>query len=388
MARGRFRPSSRAAFPREPTPLGAALAERPAPAFDLTVSNPTRVSLGESAWCEAGPDRTYRPSSLGDAGAREAVARYYRARGATVDPGRIVLSASSSEAYGWLLQLLCDPGDAVLAPEPSYPLIPLLARLAGVRVIPYPLRRDEAWRVDLSAVARLVADEPTVRAMIAVHPANPTGAMLRREDAEALPAILGPRPLIVDEVFLDYATAPDRHPTFAGTRAPGFVLSGLSKVALLPQLKVGWTVINGPAGFVEEARAHLEIVADSYLSVTATGAERVGPVLERIAPVQRALRGRLAHNLAALDEALAATGAETPLRRLPRDGGWYAMVDVPRTRSDEAWVIHTLDEVGVLVQPGYFYDVAEEGVLVVSLLPEPSRFEEAIRRAAPLWAAC
>jgi len=326
--------------------------------------------------------------------AREAVARYYARRGRAVDPERILLTASSSEAYAWLFKLLGDPGDAVLAPEPSYPLFPFLAGLEAVRLVPYPLRRDEDWRIDLGALERQLDEEPKARAILLVHPGNPTGSLARGDDAIGLAAICRERELalVVDEVFVDYL-APDpprtRRGTFVGFgREQGIlvaVLSGLSKVALLPQAKLGWMVVEGAGA--DEALARLELVADSYLSVS-TAVQLAAPaILDEVDALQDQLRARLAENLAILDAAIAEVGPACPVRRLRRDGGWYAMLAVPRTRDDDGWIAHLIDSEGIIVHPGYFFDADEDGLMVVSLLLAPEVFGPAIRRAVARFAA-
>jgi alanine-synthesizing transaminase len=374
--------SRRTAF-ASPTALSAWLRARPKPSVDLSESNPTRCGFLQPEAVALLGDRGgvgYAPDPRGDRGAREAVARYYRRRAVEVDPDCVVLTTSSSEAYGWLFKLLCDPGDAVLAPTPSYPLFPLLARLEGVDLQPYRLAPEEGFRIDRGDLLRAV--DARSRAVLAVSPANPTGHYLHDEDAAYLETLADERDLsiVVDEVFHDFYLGP--HPASIARR-PGertFVISGLSKVALLPQLKLGWIVARSRA-----ALARLELVADGYLSVS-TAVQRAAPtILDGVDALQEAVRSRLGENLAALDAAIAHQGASCPVRRLPVAGGWYALVEVPRTRSDEAWVrrLVELDDIGV--QPGYFYDLDADGVMVVSLLLTPEVFLDAIGRALARW---
>lgn len=350
----------------------AAEARRRGPILDLTESNPTRAGLapGSEMLGELSHPRaaTYEPLALGHEDAREAICAYYRDRGATVDRGRIVLSASTSEAYAWLFKLLCDRDDAVLVPQPSYPLFDYLATLEDVRLVPYPLMREENFRIDLQALERSI-DERT-RAILLVHPNNPTGTLVRPEEADALERIATEHglALIVDEVFGDYA---ERAFTFAGRgRAVTFVLSGLSKVVAMPQVKLGWIVAEGPG--LDDAFSRLELIADTYLSVGTPIQRALPSILENRAPVQAAIRARVAENLRALDQALVATPS---VRRLPLDGGWSVVLEVPRTRED--WAETLVRDVGVLVHPGYFFDFEREGVLVISLLPEPTTFARA-----------
>src|SRR5262249_38483646 len=288
--------------------------------------------------------------------ARAAVARYYAERGLAVEAERVVLSASTSEAYAWLFKLLTDRGSAVLVPAPSYPLLDLLAELEDVRLVRYPLLRQERWRIDVEAVERAVNSE--VRALVVVHPNNPTGSFLRRDDAEALVRVAAERglALIVDEVFGDYAhgaLAPDRLPSFVEIKgALTFVLSGLSKVALLPQLKLAWIAASGPDASVAEAMRRLEIIADTYLSVATPLQHALGELLGARARLQGSVRRRVEQSLRALDEAVAARGAGLVMR-LPVDGGWYAMLELPKTHSEDEWVELFVRSVGVTVHPGY-----------------------------------
>lgn len=372
----------------------AALRDAGRPLVDLGEGNPTRVGLrsiegAAAALADPRADR-YAPEALGLAAAREAVAGYYADLGVAVDPGRIVLAASTSELYGWLFKVLCEPGDEVLVPRPSYPLLDWLAALEGVSLATYPTRRDEGHRLDPHEVDRHLGER--TRAVLVVHPNNPTGRYVREDDAAALASVARARDvaLIVDEVFVDWAAPeadPRRRRTFAGDDvALTLTLSGLSKVCCLPQLKLAWLVVGGQE---REARAlveRLELIADSYLSVATPVQVALPALLASREAVHAELGARLRANLAALDRAIAAAGAEAPVRRMRLEGGWYAVLEVPRTRSDEAWVIALAEDEGVIVQPGYFFD-AEEGLLVVSLLPEEATFEPAIRRVVARLAA-
>ncbi|MBI2395209.1 MAG: pyridoxal phosphate-dependent aminotransferase [Deltaproteobacteria bacterium] len=381
--------SDRTRFRLEHNLLARAVADARRPLVDLTESNPTRCGLspgGEMLGELAHPrGARYEPVAIGMPEARGAVAAYYESRGVQVDPERVVLSASTSEAYGWLFKLLCDRDDAVLVPQPSYPLFEYLATLEDVRLAPYPLLREERFRVDLAALERAI-DERT-RAILVVHPNNPTGTFARFDEAEALEHLARRNglALIVDEVFGDYAWGAlpgDRLPTFAGrANALTFVLSGLSKVVGLPQLKLGWIVANGPGTALEAAFSRLEVIADTYLSVATPIQLALRAILDNRAGVQGQIRARVADNLAALDRALA---DHPSVRRLPSDGGWSAILEVPRTRADEAWAELLVREEGVIVHPGWFFELDREGYLVVSLLPEafPSVIGPVIARLA------
>lgn len=356
---------------------------------DFTESNPTRCGIIDTTPLVArlGEPRgaLYAPLPLGDPAARAAVSRYYQERGLDVDPAAVVLTASTSEAYGWLLKLLAERGDDVLVPVPSYPLLEYLACLEDVTLTPYPLLREEGWRIDLGALSRAAGERS--RAVVLVHPNNPTGSFVRRDDAAALEELARERglALIVDEVFGDYAhgeLAPDRLPSFAGRKqALTFVLSGLSKVMALPQLKLGWIAVSGPPDLVSAAMARLEVIADTYLSVATPVQLALPEILGARAPVQRAILERVQANLAALDAAIAARApVQRAVRRLPVDGGWYATLELPRVYDEDGWVELLVRDEGVIVHPGYFFDMPRDGFLVLGLLLDPVVFQEAAVR--------
>ncbi|HET6440370.1 MAG TPA: pyridoxal phosphate-dependent aminotransferase [Anaeromyxobacter sp.] len=350
--------------------------------LDLTESNPTRAGLSwpperlKSALAQSAV-AGYDPEPRGSPGARRAVARYLsESRGTQVDPGRILLTASTSEAYGLLLKLLCDPGDDVLVPAPAYPLLDVLAGLEAVALRRYPLRYDGSWHLDAAALARAVG--PRSRAVLAVSPANPVGAVLARAELEALEALCAERglALIVDEVFADTAPA-DSVSALAARHCLAFHLSGLSKVCGLPQLKVGWLAAAGPEALVGPALARLEVAADAYLSVSGPSQLALESLLPERELFLAPLRRRLSVNRSAL--AAAAVGASfTPLRG---QGGWSAVLRVGETLDEEAVCLDLLDE-GVVVQPGFFFDFERSGYLVVSLLTPPADFTQGIGRLA------
>ena len=354
--------------------------------IDLTESNPTRAGLADTEALVAllGDPRgaTYAPIALGHATARAAVAAYYADRGLDLPLDRVALSASTSEAYGWLFKLLTERGDKVLVPAPSYPLFAFLAALEDVELVPYPLMREAGFRIDLHALSAAI-DEDT-KAILLVHPNNPTGSFVRRDEAAALEeiALRHGLSIIADEVFGDYAfpgLPSDRLPSFVGPRrALTFVLSGLSKVVALPQVKLGWIGVLGPDDVAGEAMRRIEVIADTYLSVGTPVQLALPEILAARGPIQAAIRARTASNLAALDAALAAMGADASTRRLPVEGGWYAILEIPRTRDEDAWVQLFVREEGIIVHPGYFFDLPDEGFLVVSLLPDEAAFRAAI----------
>jgi len=350
------------------------------PVLDLTESNPTHAALSyppEIASTFARPAiLRYEPAPAGSPEARAAVAAYYAARGAAVDAGRILLTASTSEAYAYLFKLLCDPGDRALVPRPSYPLFEFLAGMENVEVGQYPLVYHGEWSIDREELERAIT--PRTRAIVLVNPNNPTGSYLKRSELEFLQG-LG-LPLISDEVFSDYDFGPDptRVPTLAAVPETGlsFSMSGLSKVAGLPQMKLGWIVVNGPAHLRRQAMERLEWIADTYLSVSTPVQAAVGSLLEAGEAVQRQVRTRTAANLAALRAVLAGSTAGV----LAVEGGWYATVQMPRIRPEEDWALDLLARANVLVQPGFFYDFAAEPFLILSLLTAAEVFGEGIRR--------
>jgi aspartate/methionine/tyrosine aminotransferase len=360
-----------------------------APLLDLTEANPTRAGLG---WPEerlrAALTRPglagYRPDPLGDPAGRREVSAYLTARGCPAPPERILLTASTSEAYGLLLKLLCDPGDEILAPAPAYPLLDLLAGLESVSLRRYPLRYDGTWTIDLPALEAGIG--PRTRAVVMVSPSNPTGAVHSEEELARVDALCAGRglALLSDEVFAD--SAPALTPGVLGSprRSLAFHLSGLSKVCGLPQLKVGWLAASGPEPLLWQALERLEVIADAYLSLA-------GPsqaALQELLPAREAflgpLRRRLTENRAALLGPAAAGGALTPLRSA---GGWTAVLRVGETLDEEEFCLRLLEEDRVAVQPGFFYDFERPGYLVVSLLPPPEVFTEGVARIARRLAA-
>jgi alanine-synthesizing transaminase len=348
--------------------------------LDLTVSNPTRASLpgeGEAVLrALSGPSALdYDPAPFGLPSAREAVAELWASRGLAIDPARIALTASTSEAYGFLFKLLCDPGDAVLAPCPSYPLLEFLTRYEGVQQIPYRLRYDGAWHVDFESIA--AARTARTRAIVLVSPNNPTGSFLKRDELARL-AELG-LPIVSDEVFGAYPFASDARRPASALEAEGalvFALDGLSKFAALPQLKLSWITASGPPALVDAALERLELVCDAYLSPSTPVQQALPALLESSGTVRDAIRRRLVRNL----DVLARGVSGTALTLFTVEGGWYAVVRFPAVLAEEAWVLGLLEERDVLVQPGFFYDFDSEPVVVVSLLTEEQPFETGVRR--------
>ena len=424
--------------------------------LDLTVSNPTRVGLqydshailsafGSDTPTLAGktaarmghphPILDYDPQANGLLSAREAVAAYYREdHGVDLDPEQIVLTTSTSEGYSFVFRLLCNAGDELLVPKPSYPLFEFLADLQDVKLVPYPLIYDHGWQMDFHSLEKAVTAR--TRGVVVVHPNNPTGSYVKAVEVEQLNAFCRERGLavIVDEVFLDYGlgdahvgadplvrlvelsstvvTASEmsspqglkpisfaglsgtaeavplpkrasensfrQHASFAANRETlTFTLSGLSKIAALPQMKVAWVVTSGPEEQVAAAMARLEVIADTYLSMNAPVQWAMPTLLAQRKSIQQQLMARVQTNLAELDRQLAAQQA---CSRLEVEGGWYAVLRVPVTQSDEELAIELVREKQVLVHPGHFYDFPSDGYLVVSLIAPEKEFAKGVRR--------
>jgi alanine-synthesizing transaminase len=357
--------------------------------LDLTASNPTTCGFKypeqEILSALADPRALeYSPESKGLRSAREAVAEYYSGRpgfgicAGSVDPERIILTAGTSEAYSYIFRLLCEPGDEILFPAPSYPLLEYLATLNDVRLVPYPLFYDHGWHMDLAALRAALT--PRSRAVLVVHPNNPTGSFVMPKEATELHSICAEREMaiIADEVFLDYSAESKPHSTFAfDGPALAFTLSGLSKISALPQMKLAWLVSSGPQPLVQHAMERLEIIADTFLS-PGTPVQLASPKLLAIREeMQRQLQTRIAANLAHLESAVTANKL---LSRLDRQGGWYATLRVPATGSDEDLAVTLLETHDVLVHPGRFFDFRQDGFLVLSLITRESDFREGVRR--------
>ena len=352
------------------------------PLVDLTESNPTRAGLSypESILRPLADSAAlrYEPQAFGLASAREAVARDAARRGASVDPDDVVLTASTSESYSWLFKLLCDPGDIVLVPAPSYPLFEHLTRLEGVNSHSYRLEYHGRWEIDLDSVRDAPA---STRALILVSPNNPTGSYVsRRELAEVL-AVCRSRAwaLIVDEVFADYPLEIDAPLTDVAGHADvvTFTLGGASKLLGLPQVKLGWMIAGGPPDQRRNALSALEHIADAFLSVS-TPVQVAAPALIRDgAAVRHAIHERVHRNLTVAREIV----QKYPSCELLRvEGGWSATVRVPATRPEDTLVVDLLAAERVLVHPGYFFDFPHEAFIVVSLLPESDVFADAFER--------
>jgi alanine-synthesizing transaminase len=351
-----------------PNALSAAVARvraRGDTLLDLTVSNPTTAGIPYApgiAAALAADAATYEPAPLGLPAARDAVAALWCSRGVEVSSERVLLTASTSEAYAFALKLLCDPGDEILVPAPSYPLFEHLARVESVALGSYRLGFDGAWFLDVDAVRAAVTAR--TRAIVVVSPNNPTGSFLKRDELEKLSA-LG-LPIVSDEVFGEYGFAPDvrrARSALEGTAPLLVALDGLSKAAALPQLKLAWMTLGGEPARVAGAMDRLELIADTFLSASTPVQRALPDLLATRAVAADAIRERTRTNLSTLRDALADSSATL----LPAEGGWYAVLRLPATKSDEEWALALLDH-GVLVQPGYFFDFDTAPHVVVSLL--------------------
>jgi aspartate/methionine/tyrosine aminotransferase len=378
--------SSRLSESIEPNALTRAIGARRAAGgtwLDLTETNPTTVGLDYPADVLApladARARRYEPEPLGMGVAREAIACDYARRGRVVAPEHVVVTASTSEAYSLLFKLLCNPGDAVLVPQPSYPLFELLAGLEAVALRPYRLLEHDAWSIDRASLTEAMA--PNVRAVLVVSPNNPTGSMLRRDDLAWLADTCARQriALIADEVFVDYPLAARAEAVAIAGDEPAltFALGGLSKSAGLPQVKLGWMAVGGPPALVTAALARLELICDTFLSVSTPVQWAAPALIDHGATIRAAIHARVRGNLAKLRETLAAHPA---LTLLAPEAGWSAVWQVPATEPEEALVLRLFNTAGVLVHPGYFLDFAREAFLVTSLLPAPTIFDEALDR--------
>jgi hypothetical protein len=365
--------------------LTRALARRRAegrPVVDLTESNPTRAGFSYPpdllAPLASEAALRYEPQPLGMPAAREAVARDHARRGATIDPECVILTSSTSEAYTWLFKLLCDAGDTVLVPRPSYPLFEHLTLLEGIRTFPFNLEYHGRWEIAFETMQSAPDD---ARAVIVVSPNNPTGSYLSAREVDRLLALCRDRgwALIVDEVFADYRLDAEAPLTDLATRAdvPAFTLGGLSKTAGLPQLKLGWIIAGGPSTAYTAALTGLELIADSFLSVSTPVQVAAGHLLEQGAAIRTQIHERVRANLAALRQSAQSFPACEVLKV---EGGWSAILRVPAMLAEEQLILELLNREGILAHPGYFFDFPREAFLVVSLLPPLDVFRDATAR--------
>ncbi len=351
--------------------------------LDLTLSNPTEAQLpyATDAIVESLASRgalSYSPNPFGMLSAREAIAGHFLERGLTISPESLMLTASTSEAYSFLFKLLADPGDDVLVPEPSYPLFEHLAVFESIRLRPYRLAYDGRWHVDLDSVSRAIT--PETRAIIVVSPNNPTGSYIKRDELDAI-AEHG-IPIIGDEVFARYSLEDDDARARSVLEARGvltFALSGLSKVAAMPQMKAAWIAVGGPPADVTSAMTRLELIGDTFLSVSTPIQNALPDLLRHSRATESAIVARSYANMAVARGLFAPPSAASLLHA---EGGWYVTVRLPRLISEEEWVISLFEQDGVLVHPGHFFDMHDEAYIVISLLTPETEFAEGMSRIA------
>lgn len=386
--------SQRLSWSCSPNPFTQAIEKKRragAAILDLTVSNPT-IAFSDYPHSEIRraygsiQSFAYEPDPAGKESTRIAIAGYYRRRNIQISPSRLLATASTSEAYALLFKLFCGPGDEVLVPVPSYPLFEYLASFECIRVIPYRLLYDGSWFIDFANLRDRISQR--TRAIIAVNPNNPTGSFLKKAEAVELAAIAREHelPVISDEVFMDYALTPgqDRTRSFIGIDSVlSFSLNGLSKAAGMPQMKLGWIAINGPEAEQALARQRLELILDTYLSVSTPVQAALPDLFEIGERMQTRILHRTRENQARLQELL----RDSPAHLLHLEGGWSAIIQLPNTRSEEEWVTRLLNEYDVVVQPGYFFDMPDGTYIVVSLITPPDEFLEGIRRLRRLATA-
>jgi alanine-synthesizing transaminase len=350
--------------------------------LDLSASNPTECGFRYDApaimrsLCSPA-SLQYHPDPKGLKSARQAVSDYYAERGERIAIDDLILTASTSEAYSFIFRLLCDPGDELLIPTPGYPLFDFLADVNDVKLVRYPLFYDHGWHIDMHALKQAIT--PRARGIIVVHPNNPTGHFTRPEEIAQLNQICSANQMaiIADEVFLDFSLSAAQKSFVANTGALTFTMSGISKISGLPQMKFAWLAVCGPEDIKREALSRLEVIADTYLSLNAPIQLAAPVLLQQRAPFQKQLMARVRTNLAELDSQLA---EKQHVGRLAVEGGWYAVLRIPATRSDEELAIDLLEKHDVYLHPGHFYDFPGDGYLVVSLITPMQDFTEGLRR--------
>ena len=357
--------------------------------LDLTLSNPTRAQLayetGEVLAALSKPEAMdYDPQPKGLLGARQGVCEYYRDPDrSNLDPESVVLTTSTSEGYSYVLRLLCDPEDEILVPKPSYPLFEFLADLQDVKLVPYPLLYEHGWQIDFPSLHQAVS--PRTRAVVLVNPNNPTGSYVSSSERRSMNEFCNGHDLslLVDEVFLDYAHDGGTRPSFVTNRQTlTFTLSGVSKISGLPQMKLAWVVTSGPPEKVSAALDRMEVIADTYLSMNAPIQLATPALLAQRKKIQPLLMDRVRQNLQEFDLQL---GKQKICQRLDVEGGWFTVLRVPATQSDEDQAIEILHKTSVLVHPGHFYDFSGDGYLVLSLITPSAAFREGIHRVLGLF---
>jgi alanine-synthesizing transaminase len=351
--------------------------------LDLTRSNPTECGFryDQRAILEAFAKSEmlqYQPDPRGILGAREAIARHYLASPEPVDPDDLILTSGTSEGYSFVFRLLSNPGDEILIPSPGYPLFDFLADLCDVKLVRYPLVYDHGWQIDFIALGAAVSER--TRGMVVVHPNNPTGHYASAPEQVQLLNFCGQRgiALIADEVFLDFSLNDRRNKSFASfNQALTFTLSGISKICGLPQMKLAWIAVSGPPPQKAEALAKLELIADAYLSVGTPVQLAASSLLDTRASFQSQVMARVRANLGELDRQLSRQSMSS---RLAFEGGWSTVLRVPAMQPDEDLALALLRAEAVSIHPGHFYDFAQPGHLVSSLIVPEQEFTAGIKR--------
>ena len=360
------------------------LREDKIPLFDLTNSNPTDCQfrfLNQKILRPLGQKKnlTYKPNPQGSLEAREAVSRYYKEKGFHVQPQHIFLTSSTSEGYSFLFRLLVDPQNQVLFPCPSYPLFQYLVDLNDIVMKNYSLSYEGSWRIDFKQMRESLTTN--TKAVVLVNPNNPTGSYILKEELSDLNKICRERntALIGDEVFWDFAFDPnEQHLSLIGnTEVLTFVLGGISKILGLPQMKLSWIILSGPDDLVEAAVGRLEVISDTYLSVSTPAQNSLNQWLSSKEEIFKEMKLRIKGNISFLKTQCESA---SPCRLLNAQGGWYAVLRIPDTCSEEEWSLKFLTEDHVFVHPGYFFDFKEEPIIVLSLLPPSESFQEGVRR--------
>ena len=371
--------------------LSEALAKNRAarkPLLDLTASNPTECSFDYDRQgilqALSNPESlSYASDPKGLLSARRAVAAYYSTREISVPVEDIILTTSTSEAYSFVFRLLCNPSDELLIPEPSYPLFSFLADIQDVKLVPYPLLYDHGWQIDFHALQQSITER--TRGIIVVNPNNPTGHFCKSAEMQKLNEICWPRKIaiIADEVFLDFSLTENMPHSFtANIGCLTFTMSGLSKISGLPQMKAAWLIASGPEELKAQALARLDVIADTFLSMNTPVQLAMPAFLEFRQGFQKQVMARVRKNLAELDRQLS---SQNSCARLDVEGGWYAVLRVPATRSDEDLATDLLNEQGVYVHPGHFFDFPADGYLIVSLITPEQDFKEGIKHLLSMF---
>lgn len=352
--------------------------------LDLTESNPTRAGFRYLEPSLLTPFKNpknlrYAPSPEGLLKSRLAICRYYREKGISVQPEQMILTSGTSEAYSWIFRLLADPDERILIPQPSYPLFSFLADLNDLKTDFYTLRYDGGWEIAIESLK--TACSAKTKALVLVHPNNPTGSFVKKGEFSEIIRIAGENSmaLISDEVFSDYAFSPDpnRIRSFAEcSDVLTFTLGGISKLFGLPQMKLSWIVVSGPKRLIHDTLARLHIIADTYLSVGTPVQEALNDWMKKRKKIREEILTRARENHVWLSEKTGGRAADL----LHAEGGWYGILKLPRIKSEEEWVLEFLEQDRVLVQPGYFFDFKEEAHVVLSLLPPPHLFQTGVTR--------